>query len=207
MKSDFWEVLKDRRSVRHFTNEAVSDEAVLKILKAAAIAPSGSNQKNWEFIVVRDALLKDRLRRIVADRITEMAATMSSPAAQASFNNYAKYFTFFSSAPVVIAVVMRPHDSITARILRRYFEAGVFEQYAGVQSVSAAVQNMLLACTALGLGACWMTGPLIAKKGLEEALSVEAPRQLAALIPVGVPKITPKPNEFPATVENFVRFI
>lgn len=204
---DFWDVITERRSVRSFTSKEVPDEYIEKILKSAYIAPSGGDQKNWQFIVVKDKQKKDKLCQIVNNKINEISSKVLSPRAKKEFLGYSKYFTFFGDAPVVIAVVMRPYDSLTARILKRYFSDNRYESFAGLQSVSAAIENMLLACSALGLGACWMTGPLIAKEELEKELVINPPDELVALIPVGYPRYQLHPNEFPESIEKFVRIL
>lgn len=204
---DFWCIVRERRSVRSFSSKEVPDEYIKKILKAAYVAPSGGNQKNWEFIVIRDKQKREGLREVVLKRIEEILLKMVSEKARREFKNYSKYFTFFGSAPVVIAVVMKPYDSLTARILKRYLGDEKYESMAGIQSVSAAIENMLLATTALGLGACWMTGPLIAKKDLQDVLDINPPNELVALVPIGFPKYKPRPNEFPESLKDFVIFL
>jgi nitroreductase len=70
-----------------------------------------------------------------------------------------------------------------------------FQVNAGLQSVSAAVTQFLLAAYALGYGTCWMTGPLFAKPELESALSVRFPEELLTVIAIG--KAEPPPAKPP----------
>ena len=58
---DVFDAVKDRRSVREFTNEDVSDSDVDRILEAGRWAPSGLNNQPWRFKVVRDVKLKENL--------------------------------------------------------------------------------------------------------------------------------------------------
>ncbi|HJD97094.1 nitroreductase family protein [Mailhella massiliensis] len=51
---DIWTAMKTRRSVRSYTGEPVSEEAVRAMLEAAMLAPSAGNEQPWEFILVRD---------------------------------------------------------------------------------------------------------------------------------------------------------
>ena len=60
---DLLEVMSNRRSVRTYTNEAVPEEKVQKILKAGLLAASGKNLKPWEFIVVRDKEVLGKLAK------------------------------------------------------------------------------------------------------------------------------------------------
>ena len=201
---DFWDVIKNRRSVRKFKKEDISQEKIDEIIKAAYLAPCGSNVKNWHLIVVKDSEIKTKMHEAVDSRIKELAGKMRSPRAKVEFLAYGKYFTFFSNAPVVIAVVMKKYDSLSARILKRYEENSGYMTTAGVQNVSAAIENMLLACTSLDLGACWMTGPMIAKKNLEEVLDIKEEDDLLALIPVGVPEKVPPPNKTPGSITDMI---
>jgi nitroreductase len=204
---DFWEVVVRRRSVRKFEHEDVPEKAVEDIIKAASLAPSGSNAKNWHFVIVRDAGTKAKMRGAVDTKINELVSKMKSQKARDEFLSYCVYFTFFSEAPVVIAVVMRKYDSLSARIIEKYSEGKVSPSAAGIQNVAAAIENMLLAATAMGLGGCWMTGPMIAKEGLEEILGIKEPDNLIALVPVGVPKDVPPPHEFPEELEDVMTVI
>ena len=55
------EIIKNRRSVREFSNEGVDDSLIEKILDAGRWAPSGLNNQPWRFVIVRDSELKDGL--------------------------------------------------------------------------------------------------------------------------------------------------
>lgn len=188
---DFWKVIKTRRSVRELKDKDVPLKYIRKIVEAASFAPSGSNKQNWHFIVVRDKDIKDKMRQAVETRIGEFGRRMSDEERK-NLYQHAQYYTFFANAPVVVAVVMKPYISYTAELLKRYDPQTKYVSSAGIQSVSAAVENMLLAARALGLGSCWMTGPLIAKGALEDILNIKPPDELLALVPVGFPKLFPK---------------
>jgi len=201
---DFWDVLVRRRSVRQFESEDVPQSAVEEIIKAASLAPRGSNVKNWHFIIVRDRGIKQKMLTAVKKKIDELAGRMKSKRAREDFLTYSRYFTFFSDAPVVIAVVMKKYDSLSVRILARYDKDKEYSSTAGVQNVAAALQNIMLATTAMGLGCCWMTGPMIAKKGLEKVLGVKGEDNLIALVPVGIPKDIPSSRKFPESVDDIM---
>src|ERR671938_362556 len=59
---DFLELMRTRRSVRHFSSEPVPWELIENALKTAATAPSGANQQPWTFVVVSDPEVKARIR-------------------------------------------------------------------------------------------------------------------------------------------------
>ena len=114
---DIFTALHTRRSIRSYTGEPVSGQAIRTLLDAAMIAPSAGNARPWQFVVVDDPEI---LKQVPA------------------INSYAG---MASRAPAGILVC----GDLEA------------EKYKGfwVQDCSAAIQNMLLAATGLGLGAVW----------------------------------------------------
>lgn len=201
----FWDVLTHRRSIRSFLSAPIPTKTIQTIIAAGLVAPSGSNVKNWDCIVVTSPALKEAMHAAVEARIAELTSNMKSPTMQRMFSSYAKYFTFFSKAPVVLCMVLHEYDSLSARILEKYETDTLYRNSASMQNGAAAIQNMLLAADALGYGACWMTGPLIARAKLEALLGIASPSQLAAIIPVGKPKAQVAPHALPKTVNLDVR--
>lgn len=183
--------MRTRRSIRKFLPDAVADEDIAAVVEAASWAPSGTNQQNWDFIAVRCAAERERLARAVTDTVQSLLARIPSARARAEFERYSAYYTFFAAAPVVIAVVQKPYDSLARRIMERFDLPSAAQSTASVQGPAAAVQNLLLMAHARGLGACWMTGPLIARPALEAVLGVTAPDELMALVPLGKPAVSP----------------
>jgi nitroreductase len=108
-----------------------------------------------------------------------------------------KGFTVFKEAPVAIAVLtceyVAPMDKILAKEKLTFEEKFRLRALPGLQSVAAAIQNMLLTATAMGYGTCWGTGCLIASEGIEKILKAGDDWHLVAIVPVGVAKVKPKP--------------
>jgi len=190
--SEFLEILKSRRSVRKFLPEPVNEGDLKKMICAASWAPSGTNKQNWGFIVARSAEVRKKMKEAVEMELSETSGRISLPEAKNVFTAYALNFTFFGDAPAVIAVVKKPYESVTQKIMKRY-KLEPPKTYANVQGPAAAIENLLLMAHALGYGTCWMTGPLIAKGRLEKILGIEPPDELLALVPVGRPAQSPKP--------------
>lgn len=207
MSKEFWQVLKIRRSVRKFLNKKVPDALIKKIIQAGLVAPCGGGQRNYEFIIIKSSSVKNKLRNKVQERIDYFVNKMNSLRAKKEFSSYGTYFTFFDQSPIVIAVVSKPYDSLTGRLLERYEGNASYIKSAGIQTVSAAIENMLLAIAALGLGACWMTGPLIAKEALEKELEINSPNELIALIPIGYSKVKLMRNSLPKSIKEYIRAI
>lgn len=195
--AEFWKVIKTRRSVREFKDRDVPSKYINKLIEAASFAPSGSNKQNWHFVVAKSQALKIKMKQAIIARIEEFAKKMDAKEKEALFQ-YAEYYTFFVNAPLVVAIVMKPYVSYTGELIRQYEPDTKYTSTAGIQSVAAAVENLLLAAKALGLGSCWMTGPLIAKDALEDILGIKPPDELLALVPIGFPKENPSaPKRLP----------
>ncbi len=152
---DFWEIVKDRRSIRGYaTDKDVPPETVERLLEAAIAAPSAGNRQPWHFIVVRRPEMKRRL-------------------AEAAFGQ-----GFVAQAPLVIVVCAVPEQSAA-----RYGRRGS-ELYC-LQDTAAAVENILLGVTALGLGACWVGA--FDEEAAARALDLAGDMRPVAMVPIGHP--------------------
>jgi nitroreductase len=136
--------------------------------------------------------MADAARQMV-DRMIPYAESEKQAQRLAAYKG--TYFTFFERAPVVIAVLMEAYDAGTDRLLAKmgYSTEDIkrLRPLPGLQSVAAAIENMLLAIHALGYGSCWMTGPLVAQEAFEKLLGFGNERSIVTLLPVGVPDESP----------------
>lgn len=141
------EAIRKRRSIRKYTGEAIPRKDLEKVVDAGRLAATGSNQQPWDFIVVTDRAMIERLK-VAAEWMDKAAA--------------------------IIAVVMDPSS-------RWWVEDG-----------SAAVENMLIASTALGYGSCWLEGyTLPHEEKFKQLLNVPKEKRLLTLVPIGVPVAEP----------------
>ena len=193
---ELFEVIQNRRSIRRFKPTPVPDEDVTRILDAGRLAPSANNTQPWSFIVIKDrAVLKQMANavRAMVDKMLPFAENDEQAKRLAAYKG--TFYTFFENAPVVIAVLMEPYDVGMDRLLARmgYSPENIkrLRPLPGLQSVSAAIENMLLAIHALGYGSCWMTGPLMAQEAFEALLGYGKETFIAALLPMGVPDENP----------------
>jgi nitroreductase len=189
---DLFDAIQGRKSIRRFKQTPVPDEDIKKILDAGRLAPSANNCQPWSFVVIKDRALlvkmADAVRKMV-DRMIPFAEDAKQAQRLAAYKG--TFYTFFEHAPVVIAVFTDGYDAGTDRLLAKmgYSAEDVkrLRPLPGLQSVSAAVQNMLLAIHALGYGSCWMTGPLVAQEAFEKLLGYGKDTFITALLPIGVP--------------------
>jgi nitroreductase len=191
------EAIRRRRSVREYENTPVPMEHIRLILEAARWAPSGYNKQPWKFIVLQDPALKARMAEEVRAKLDEISRWPEVKGKASGVKAMLPGFIVFSRAPVAIAVLhsdyVAPMDEILIKKGLSFEERFKLRAAPGVQSVAAAIQNMLLAATSLGYGTCYGTGCLIARQGLEEILGIKSPWRLIAIVPVGIPKKAPRP--------------
>ena len=193
---DVFTAMKGRQSVRKFRKDPVPREKLLRMAEAATWAPSAGNAQNLRFLVVEDRALLSAMKGIV-DEIYARVTGKDVPKDKVNYQN------LFIGAPAAVCVIGTPYESSTDKLLRdkdpERLKVRRYQVNAGLQSVAAAITQFLLAAHALGYGACWMTGPLIAKPELESALSIRFPEELLAVIAVGKPDVLPpKPPRKPA---------
>ena len=183
---EWLEIFKRRRSIRSYSPEPVREEDLLAILEAGILAPSPENLQPWHFIVIRNAEMKKKMREAVAAKVEEALRSSENEEERRKCRKLRFFATHFAEAPVVIAVLCRLHYPDPQK---RPLHDGY------IQSIGAAVENMLLAATALGYGACWLTLPLyFAREELERLLEVREPWFLAAIVSLGKPSRIPPPT-------------
>ena len=198
------DIIKQRRSVRKFNPDPVKKEDILAIVEAAAMAPSATNAQNWQFIAVETETKRKELADAIRNQINEYSSLIKSERAFNEFNAYSRYFTFFDTAPLVLCVIKTPYASFSKRIMKRYGLSTEALDAADAQGPSAAIQNILLAAHAMGYGACWMTGPLVAKEKLEKVLNLAPDNHLMAIIPIGKTDAMPEAPKRKPMDEVFV---
>jgi nitroreductase len=196
---ELFDAIKGRKSIRRFKQTPIPDEDVARILDAGRWAPSANNTQPWSFLVIKDKTVLKQMAEAVRgtiDRMIPYAENEKQAQRLAAYKS--NYYTFFEHAPVVIAVFMECYDAGTDKLLARMgYPAEDIKRLRplpGLQSVAAAIQNMLLAIHALGYGSCWMTGPLVAQETFEKLLGFGKEKSIAGLLPVGVPDEDPPPR-------------
>jgi len=188
MSLSILEVIRDRRSIKEYSSEEVSKEALFRVLEALRWAPSAHNGQPWRFIVIRDPLRKRRLAENMAGRWEEdMRGDRIPPEERKSLiEDSVKQF---SSAPIIIVacLTMEDMDQYPDEPRRKA------EYVMAVQSVAAAIENLLLAAHGAGLGACWFCAPLFCPDTVKKTLNIPEYVEPQALITMGRPSNKPCP--------------
>lgn len=177
------EAMLTQRAIRRLKPDPVDDALVLRLIELALKAPSGSNQQNWEFVVVKDGAVKARLGALnrrafniygrIARRVARGDAKMLRIIEAVQWQA-----DHFADIPVVVVACLRG--------FRAFFPPVAATSYYG--SIYPSVQNLLLAARAAGLGAALITLPLwstvLARRALGLPLSVTP----CAVVPLGWPR-------------------
>jgi F420 biosynthesis protein FbiB-like protein len=185
--SVIYNVLRGRRSVRKYLAKAVPEAVLRRVLDAARWAPSAHNAQPWRFVLVLDSKVKRRLAEAMAldwDRDLRkngVSADKRENLVKASVETFV-----CAPALVVACLIMGDMDRYPDERRQKA------EHLMGVQSVAAAIQNLLLAASAEGLGTCWFCAPLFCQQTVKEVLKLPREFEPQALIIVGYP--AEKPN-------------
>lgn len=139
------EAIAQRRSIRKYKEAPVPDELIEKVLAAATQAPSGMNRQPWHFVVVKEdkRMEMTRLMREGIQKAKEAGINIASSPGTARIMDL---------APVTIFV-------FNSNMLNDDHEWTLIDRISNlmdVQSIGAAIQNMLLAAQELGLGTLWI---------------------------------------------------
>jgi nitroreductase len=193
-----FETMYTARSIRRIKSDPVPDEIITKVLDAAIRAPSGSNAQSWVFIVVKDAEKRKQLGALY-HKTSAIVAKLYEGAKPPPHMDPAKYERWFRSvlylfdhmgeAPVLIvpclkATVWNNAASLPDDVKARMASAG---RLAGA-SIYPAVQNIILACRAFGLGTVLTTITGFYEDEVRQILNLPPDIQSYALLPVGYPK-------------------
>ncbi len=184
------DIIKERRSVKEYKANDVSKEVLLRIFEAGRWAPSAHNAQPWHFLVIKDSATKHRLAGAMAKRWNN-DLSKNGILKQQRKNLVEASVKLFENAPVIIIAcsTMENMDEYPDNQRKK------IECVMAVQSVAAAIENVLLAAHGEGLGSCWFCAPLFCADAVRKTLKIPKHIDPQALITLGYP--TNKPNPTP----------
>jgi len=183
------EAIENRRSIRKFKSNPISDEILMELLESARLAPSGCNSQPWRFKIVRDEATKKHLQEFSFDQ------------------------KFVSQAPVVLVVCANVQAYLDGRVsgVQDLGEIGVFDeeiceilhkttkaksqlkiedlQKSVAFNIAIAIEHIALRALDFGLGTCWMR--LIDEKAIREYFGWNKNLYPVAVLPIGYPDEAP----------------
>jgi len=181
--NDVFEIIHTTRAMRRLKPDPVPDDLIRKILEAGVCAANGGNYQRWRFMVITDPAVKKSVQtwyKKAFDEVVGPRYANSPPPPSVSKEKYARqhraveYLTeHFHEAPVwIVACLVEGKNTPT--------------RWSGA-SIYPAVQNMLLAARALGLGSTLTTRHLLYAKEAEAALGLPEGVHSYAILPIGWP--------------------
>ena len=188
-------VIESRTSVRSFLPDNIPVEDIIEMVRLGGMAPSINNFQPWEFILIQNKNILQAMAGLVINRLADFPLKSSKVSVNIK-SQVEWYSTFFKDAPALLAIILTRYETIleggvdlTAK------EINEMRNYPDLQSTGACIQNILLAAVDMGYGACWLSGPMVAKKELETILGIEKPSRLISFIAIGKPSKDFKPKE------------
>lgn len=182
------DAILNRRSIRNYQSTPVSREWIEEVLQAGVLAPSSKNRQPWKFVVVSGEAKKEMLNAMRLGLIRERGEDAMLPNSRQHLDGAAYTLKIMEQAPVVILVVNTLGIDLRQPITA---EDRVYE-ICNAQSIGAAMENMTLAATELGLGSLWICDTFFAHRELCEWLSADG--ELIAAMALGYADEHPAPR-------------
>jgi nitroreductase len=196
-----FEAMESARALRRFKPDAVPEELLSRVLRAAVCAPSAGNAQNWIFVVVRELGLRRSLGDIYR-RASEIVAQFYAARPRPAHMSEEQYRKLMSSgsylwermggAPVLLVPGLRlepvpaPAESaVPVGVQARYQEMRL-NRLSGA-SIYPAVQNIILACRGLGLATLITTNHTLLEAEVSSLLALPDNVRTYALMPIGYP--------------------
>ncbi len=191
LEMPLYEAMMTQRAVRRVLSDPVDDALVLKCIELALRAPTGNDGQNWEFIVVKDPRVKEKLAKryrqgwkvqhgVVLRRAVVRDESMARIARAVQWQ-----IDHFTEIPVLVVACLR----LGARGGRLPFvRMPHVAESAYWGSIYPSVQNLLLAARAMGLGASLITLPLWSQTSARKTLNLPRSVTPCCVVPLGWPR-------------------
>jgi nitroreductase len=178
---DLFEIIRTTRSMRRLKPDPIPNELIRKILEAAVCAPSGGNMQRWRFLVVHDRKVKEAVGAYYKRAWDEVVAPRYRAGEPAPGTSRERFERMLAAAEYLANHIHEAPVWIVPCL------EGATPTRTSGSSIYPAVQNMLLAARALGLGATLTTLYLQFEKEAEAALGLPPNVHSYALLPIGYP--------------------
>jgi nitroreductase len=182
VESDFFQVIGTQRAMRRLKPDPVPEEYIKKILWAATRAPSGGNRQGWRWLVVTDPSKKKQVQEWYNDGWSKALASGYGAGA-----NLPEEERLSNERVMRSATYLAEHMHEVPVLIFACSLTGNGDIVSG-SSIYPAVQNLMLAARALGLGTALTTVHRGKQKEIRELFGIPESVETAALIPVGWPR-------------------
>ena len=194
-----FEAMYSARSIRKLRTDPVPQELITRVLESATQASSAGNAQNWVFLVVRDAVLRAKLGAIYR-KASDIASAVYAARGRPEHLSEAQYqrtmtagawlWDHLAEAPVILIPCLRQRAMPSREALPPEIsyddEVAYLDRIRGA-SIYPAIQNIILACRALGLGTVLTTNHIRCEDEVRGALGIPADVASFALMPIGWP--------------------
>ncbi len=184
-----FEILYSTRAMRRLKPDPIPEATLKQIVDAGIRAPSGGNVQEWAFLLVRDPAVKKFIRDHYWQTWEKISAQSSfaldelPPSQQRMLKAAAELAANLDAAPVLLLACAHKEYAPIAKM-----NAPRSSRLAVYGSIFPAIQNMLLACRALGIGATLTTIHSFFEEELKAKLGIPDEMEIAAMIPLGYPR-------------------
>jgi nitroreductase len=179
--TDLFEIIRTTRSMRRLKPDPVPNALIGRILEAGVCAPSGGNMQRWRFLVVKDATIKETVAAYYKRAWDEQVGPRYRSGTPAPGMSGDRFLRLLGAAGHLAAHIAEAPVWIVPCL------AGGTPSRISGSSIYPAVQNMLLAARAVGLGATLTTLYLAFEKEAEAALGLPPDVHSYAILPIGYP--------------------
>lgn len=174
----------ERRSIRKYKNISVPQPMIEEVIKAGMLAPSSKNRQPWNFIVVSGGSKSDMLNTMKKGFERERIEPLLPDSVP--YISGAKYtLGVMEQAPVIIFIM----NTLGVEVTNTLTTEDRISEICNAQSIGAAIENMTLAATELGLGSLWICDTFFAQEELRNWLHTKG--ELYAALAIGYPNETP----------------
>ena len=197
-----FEAIHTARALRQLKQDPVPDGVITQILDAAIRAPSAGNTQNWAFIVVRDPEQRHKLGAIYR-KASNIASAMYAARDRRIHMTEEQFQRFMTSgaylwdhmgdAPVILVPCqtrpqLPPPEAMPPDIRANFASEQAYVERIRGASIYPAIQNIILACRALGLGTTITTNHIRCEDEVKAVLGIPEDVQTFAMMPIGYPR-------------------
>lgn len=162
-------IIKSRRTTKskNMNGKKIADEVIMQLLELAHWAPNHGNTEPWLFFVYKDESLS-KFGKAHAELFMQHA-----PEEKRNEKSYNKYLHAGDEASHLIIAVMKRGNNLKIPYVEE------------LEAASAAVQNILLGATALGIASIWNSGGMTHHLSMKEYLNLDEEDEIVAIIYLG----------------------
>ena len=183
------EAVRSRASVRFFREDPIPEDLIREILEAGIRAPNAGGAEQWFFVVVKSEEKRREIHRLLLRAHLEYFRSRREPLPEEKLEKLASRIERgMYRAPLYIAAYV----DLRRKIMRD--EYGDIEWMMALESVSAAIENMILAAWSRGIGSVWLGVPVLLEEEFDRILKPPRGTKLAAIVAFGYPGAPVKPR-------------